>query len=258
MPPETARIMAHATGGHQTFVHRAACRAIRTSNPQMSMLIPHSAPNVHHFAVPHWLVHLGIPGLFLVAVIDASIIPLPLPGSTDLFLLWLVSHKGNPWLLVACAVVGSTVGGYTTWQIGKKGGQAALSRSVPARMLAHITGWVEHHPVLSVFLPAMLPPPIPLSPFVLASGALGVARNRFLAAFGAARLLRYALIAWIAVAYGRRVVGLWSTSLQKWSAPLLGVFLFLLVSGLCFGIWKLRNLHRSGAAAGPGLQPAAD
>ena len=199
-----------------------------------------AVPRAHHTLVPHWLIHLGPLGLFLVAVVDSSVIPLPIPGSTDLLLLWLVSHNGNPWLLAPTAIAGSMVGGYTTWRLGRKGGEAALQRWVSPRLLSRIVRWVEHHPVLSVFLPAVLPPPIPLSPFVLASGALGVTLKRFLAAFVAARTLRYLLIAWLAVAYGRRVVRLWSNELQKWSALLLWTFLVLFIAGVSFAVWKLR------------------
>jgi len=208
---------------------------------------PH-ALHAHTSAVPHWLSHLGAPGLFFVAVIDSSVIPLPLPGSTDLLLLWLVAHGGDPWLLALCAIAGSILGGYTTWQVGSKGGVAALRRYVPARALERVTGWVERHGVLAVFLPALLPPPIPLLPFLLASGALGVSRRRFLVVYGAARSLRYSLVAWLAAAYGRRVVRLWSGTLNTWSTPLLCVFVGLLVAGVCFGIWKIRGWRKSEAA----------
>ncbi len=57
------------------------------------------APGIHSALVPQWLTHLGALGLFFVAVIDSSVIPLPLPGSTDLLLLFMVAHSGNPWLL---------------------------------------------------------------------------------------------------------------------------------------------------------------
>ena len=115
---------------------------------------------------------------------------------------------------------------------------------VPAYLLTRIVVWVEHHPILAVFLPAVLPPPIPLSPFVLASGALGVSRNRFLAVFGMARCLRYSFIAWLGAVYGRHMVRVWSGTLQRWSTPLLCVFVCLLVTGIGFGIWKARGLRK--------------
>jgi membrane protein YqaA with SNARE-associated domain len=201
-------------------------------------------PAAHHRLLPSWAVHFGVAGLFLASVLDASIIPLPIPGTTDLLLLWLVSHNGNPWLLALSAIAGSLIGGYTSWNIGKKGGQAALERWVPARILKRIVGWVERHPVLAVFLPAILPPPIPLSPFLLASGALGVTRKSFMLAFASARTLRYSFVAWLAVVYGRHIVRLWAGTLQKWSTPLLWVFAAAVVSGVCLGIVKLRT-HRS-------------
>jgi membrane protein YqaA with SNARE-associated domain len=201
-------------------------------------------PPTSHPLMPHWLTHLGALGLFSVAVFDSSVIPLTLPGSTDLLLLWLVANSGDSWLLVLSATSGSLLGGYTTWNIGRRGGEAALRHYVPARFLKRIVVWVEHHPILTVFLPALLPPPIPLLPFALASGALGVSRNRFLAVYGAARTIRYSLIAWLGVIYGRHLVRLFSGTLQRWSAPLLWIFGGLLVGSLCFGVWKVRSLRK--------------
>ena len=198
--------------------------------------------------MPHWLTHLGLFGLFFVAIIDSSPIPLPIPGSTDLLLLWLVAHSGNPWLLAPCAIVGSIIGGYTTWQIGRRGGEAALQHYVPARHLQRVVRWVQGHSILAVFIPALLPPPIPLLPFALASGALGVSRGRFLIVFGAARSLRYCFVAWLGVTYGRNIVHLYSGGLQKWSTPLLSVFVGLMLAGACFGIWKIRGLRKVDAA----------
>jgi len=223
----------------------------------MQKTAPLVVPHAHPSLMPHWLTHLGALGLFSVAIVDSSIVPLPLPGSTDLLLLWLVAHNGDPWLLAPCAIAGSILGGYTTWRIGRGGGEAALRQYVPARLLKPVVAWVKHHPVLAVFLPAMLPPPIPLLPFALASGALGVSRRRFLVVFGAARSLRYSFIAWLAVAYGRRIVSLWSGSLQKWSTPLLCVFVCLLTAGISFGVRKIQGLRKIDAAKKLAMHGAA-
>lgn len=167
--------------------------------------------------------------------------PLPVPGTTDLFLLWLVAHRGSPWLLASIAIAGSLAGGFTTWNLGKKGGEAALEKWVSKRILKKIVGWVEGHPVLAVFVPAILPPPIPLSPFLVAAGALGVKRRSFLISFAAARTLRYAVVAWVAVIYGRAVVRLWAGTLEKWQTPIEWAFGILVVAGIGLGVWKLRS-----------------
>ena len=197
--------------------------------------------------LPHWLIHLGALGLFAVSLVDASVIPLPLPGSTDLLLLFLTAHRGNPWLLAAAALVGSIVGGYLTWSTGKKGGEAALHRYVSERRIRKISRWVERHSILAVFLPAMLPPPIPLMPFLLSAGALGVPRNRFLLAFSVGRGVRYGLIAWLGVTYGRGVVRMWSRYVAGWSGPVLWTLLAITLAGAGYGVWKLRRLRRSEA-----------
>jgi membrane protein YqaA with SNARE-associated domain len=199
-------------------------------------------------SMPLWLTQLGALGLFPVAIVDSSVFPVTLPGSADLLLLWLAANGGNPWLLALSAIAGSILGGYSTWTLGKHGGEGALRNYVPARLLKRIVVWIGRHPVLSVFLPAVLPPPIPLSPFVLASGALGVARSRFLLAYGAGRTLRYSLIAWLGAVYGRQVVHLWSGTLQRWSPPLLAACLALLAGSIAFGIWKISLLRKSEAA----------
>jgi membrane protein YqaA with SNARE-associated domain len=206
------------------------------------------SPSSHPSLVPRWLTHMGAFGLFSVAVVDSSVIPLPIPGSTDLLLLWLVAHRGDPWLLAPCAIAGSILGGYTTWAIGRKGGEKALQHYVPARLLRRVVAWVKHHSVLAVFIPALLPPPIPLLPFALASGALGVSRRRFLAIFGVARGLRYSFVAWLGVTFGRGIVRVWSGTLQKWSTLLLCTFVILMIAGLCFGIWKISRLRKIDAA----------
>jgi membrane protein YqaA with SNARE-associated domain len=206
----------------------------------------------------HWLVGLGLPGLFGVAIVDSSPIPLPLPGSTDLLLLWLASHGGKPWELVLCAIAGALLGGSLGWRIGRKGGEGALKSHVPARMLDPVHRWAKGNPVLAVFLPALLPPPVPLSPFVFAAGALGVPQKRFLISFGTARAIRYSLVAWLGATYGRRVMRVWSHALDKWSVLLLAAFLGLMAAGIVFAIVKARREPKASASNHKARESAAD
>lgn len=209
----------------------------------MSYLQNAVQPHAHRHAlpIPRWLVHFGIFGVFVVSAIDASVIPLPVPGSTDLLLLLLAAHHSSPWLLVVSAVSGSVIGGYITWGAGKKGGETMLERYVPKRFLSSLCNWVKRHGVISVCVASLLPPPIPLLPFLLAAGALGVPRKLFLWSFTAARTVRYGLIAWLGATYGRHVLRLWSRYLAGWSNVILWIFIGVLVAGILFGIWKYRH-----------------
>src|ERR1700677_346476 len=90
-----------------------------------------------------WLMGFGTLGLFVVSTIDSSIIPLPLPGSTDLLLILLVAHRADPVLAAVAAISGSMLGGYLTWATGAKGGEAALQRYLPKRLSRRLSSWVE-------------------------------------------------------------------------------------------------------------------
>jgi membrane protein YqaA with SNARE-associated domain len=214
-----------------------------------------AAPHLHRhrLPIPHWLIHFGLVGVFVVSAIDASIIPLPLPGSTDLLVLLLATQHSAPWLLVIVAVGGSMIGGYLTWSAGKKGGEAMLQRFVPQRFLNPLCGWVKRRGAISVCMAAILPPPIPLLPFLLAAGALGVQRKQFLWSFAVARTVRYSLVVWLGATYGRHVLGLWSRYLAGWSDVIVWTFIGLLLAAILFGIWKYKHDQRAGSKAGSPL-----
>ena len=213
----------------------------------------------HRSPMLRWLLSLGGLGLFAVAIADSSVIPLPLPGSTDLLLLLLASHRRTTapmavWL-VSCALTGALVGGYFTWSAGRKGGEVTLERYVPKRFLGRIRSLVEKHGVWSVALATILPPPVPLTPFLLAAGALGMERNRFMISYGVARAVRYGLLAWVGVTYGRRFVQLWEKELKGWSTPILWTYASLVIAGIAYGLWKF---HRSRQSTQLAVSPAND
>lgn len=192
-----------------------------------------------------WLMHLGGVGLFALAVVDSSMVPIPLPGSTDLVLLLLTAFRStslkSPFVFGACAFAGSLIGGYLAWAAGKKGGEAALEKLGKGRFVKRVQGWVTRNGILSVWLAAVQPPPIPLMPFTLAAGALGLSLPRFMVAYSTGRAARYGLIAWLGYKYGRRVVVWWEKDLKGWTTPILSVYIALLVLASAYGFWKYRK-----------------
>jgi len=197
-----------------------------------------------------WLMHLGAVGIFALAVVDSSVIPIPLPGSTDLVLLLMTAFRsqsvGSPILFASCAFVGSVIGGYITWAAGKKGGEAALDRLGKGLFVRRVQGWVKRNGLLSVALASLLPPPVPLMPFLLTAGAMGLSRGRFLISYCSARAMRYGLVAWVGYKYGRVVINFWQNDLKGWSRPILVGYISLLVLGALYGVWKYRRGNRKG------------
>ena len=189
--------------------------------------------------------HLGGVGLFGLAFIDSSILPIPLPGSTDLVLLLLTAFRSSsaasPIEFALCALAGSMIGGYMAWGAGKKGGEAALSKLGKGRFVQRVQRWVKRNGLLSVWFAAIQPPPMPLMPFLVTAGALGLSQARFLIAYSAGRAMRYGAIAWLGYRYGRQVLVWWQRDLKGWTTPIVSVYIGVIIAGTLYAFWKYRR-----------------
>ncbi len=187
----------------------------------------------------------GLIGLTLISVVDSSFIPLPIPGVTDIMLVLYAANHTNPFLLVGLATAGSALGGYLSHAVGQAGGMPFLEKHVSPKLLGRITHWVEHHSIIAIALPAILPPPVPLSPFVLVAGAIHMSRRRFMVAFTSSRLLRHAIAVWLGIRYGTQVLGLWNHFSTRWAVTILIVFWAVTLIFTGIGIWKLVQTSKS-------------
>jgi membrane protein YqaA with SNARE-associated domain len=146
---------------------------------------------------------LGAPGLFIVAFLDSSI--LPLPGITDVLLIVLVTRKPDLMLLyVAATTLGSLGGCLVMHFIGKKGGDALVKRRFATAKIERAMASLQRHGVMAVLIPSLLPPPAPFKIFLLLAGAVGIPATRFAAAIAIARGARYLALGILAVRYGTR------------------------------------------------------
>jgi membrane protein YqaA with SNARE-associated domain len=198
----------------------------------------------HHNPIVHVFFQLGLAGLFLVSIVDSSFIPLPIPGVTDIMIVVYAAAHANPFLLVAIATIGSALGGLFSHAVGQAGGMAFLQKHVPDRILHRVTKWMESHAILSVSLPAILPPPMPLSPFVLAAGAVCMKRSKFMTAFTVSRCIRHAIAAWLGVRYGRQVLAIWRAFSAKWAVPVLITLWTVILVSTGIAIWRLYRTSR--------------
>jgi membrane protein YqaA with SNARE-associated domain len=204
----------------------------------------------HSNPLVHMLLSFGLIGVLLVSIVDSSFVPLPIPGITDIMIVVLAAKHANLFLLVGAATIGSALGGLFSHQVGQHGGMAFLEKHVPARAFKRICTWMESHAILSVALPAILPPPMPLSPFVLAAGALNMSRRTFMVTFTVSRLLRHAAAAAIGVYYGPHVVHLWNIFTRKYGVPILTTIWSVILISVGIAFWKLYKTSRAvGATA---------
>jgi membrane protein YqaA with SNARE-associated domain len=199
----------------------------------------------HHNPFLHFLLHFGMFGVLLVSIVDSSFVPLPIPGLTDIMIIVLAAQHENWFLLVLLATIGSALGGYFSHQVGHSGGMAFLEKRVPPRIFKRVTTWMEKHAILAVALPAILPPPMPLSPFVLAAGALNMSRNKFMATFTISRAIRHAVAAWLGIHYGRAVIRMWNGISAKYGTPILIVLWVGILVSCSYAFWKLYQTSRT-------------
>ena len=145
-------------------------------------------------------------GAFVLGALDSSLFVF-VPFGTDAVVVYLCAR--NPslfWFYPLLTTAGSVVGATGTYVVGVKIGDEGLSRFVPKRRLERLRTRVKEIGAFAMGLSAILPPPFPLTAFVLTSGALKVGLTRFLLVFAAARLIRFGMEGVLARRYGASVL----------------------------------------------------
>ena len=136
------------------------------------------------------LLAFGPVGVLALAVLDS--VGIPLPDGVDLLLV-LVSalNPSGAYLAAALAVIGSIAGNMGLFYVARRGGQASLERKTSSEKAAKFRRWFQRYGLLTVFIPMLLPLPLPTKIFVLFAGALGVRPVAFLLVVIVARIPRY-------------------------------------------------------------------
>ena len=152
-----------------------------------------------------WLFHLGGVGLIPLGLLDNSLIPLP--GIMDVATIVLSARQEQLWLYYALmATAGSVIGGFVTYRLARKGGKEALERRFSRRKVDKVCKIFGRWGFGAIAIPALLPPPMPMVPFLLAAGAMQYPARKFLAALTLGRISRYMILAYLAARYGRQII----------------------------------------------------
>ena len=191
----------------------------------------------------HWILRLGAIGFVPLGIADAS--PFPVPGSMDILLVVLSAHHKDLWPFYAlAATLGAVIGGYVTYRLARKGGRQALEKKTKPKMLKRVKRWFERSGFAAVAIPALLPPPIPMVPFLMAAGAAQYPLKKFLAALTMGRLARYLILGFLAARYG--------TQLASWLRELWNPvpITITVIAMIAIGLWlflRYRQQHQKEA-----------
>jgi membrane protein YqaA with SNARE-associated domain len=166
-------------------------------------------------------------GIVLMGVLDASMVFF-LPLGIDFVVILMAARQPELfWLHALLATLGSVIGAGGTFWIGKKVGEKGLTRFVRPRRLDRVKARVNRGAFVVAAL-ALIPPPFPFTPFVLAGGALGMNAWRFFTALAGVRLLRFGVESALASHYGSQILRWMQTPMFR---AVVGVFITLAVIG---------------------------
>jgi len=208
-----------------SLVHAAAHNAAH-AGARLAAFIAAAQNNTLAHRIWRWLRHLGAPGLIVLGLVDNS--PIPLTGSMDALTIVLAAHQRNLWPYYALmATAGAVLGGYLSYRVGRKGGEDALEGRVSRKRLRWVKRSFRRWGFSSIVVAVILPPPMPVVPFLLAAGATRYPASRFLAALTLGRVVRYGLLAYFSTIYGRQILELLSAHGYQLLAAYLALLVFL-------------------------------
>lgn len=162
--------------------------------------------SVVHFAtkwltrLSEYLITFGAFGLFAVALLDSTFVPLP--SSCDALMI-LLSTTYPRWMLLYAfmATAGSALGCLILYLISRRAGARALNRFSEIKQ-RRVKSWIERYDMFAVLAATLLPPPFPFKVFVVSAGVFRFSLVRFMLAIIVGRAFRFLLEGYFAVRYG--------------------------------------------------------
>lgn len=125
-------------------------------------------------------------------------------GGVDALLIAIAVNKpSQAYLAALCAMVGSLAGSLLLFSIARIGGEVLLSKQIASGQGKRLHAWFERYGLVTVFVPALSPLPLPMKIPVFCAGALEVRWAYFITVVLAARTIRYFALAYLGLRYGQ-------------------------------------------------------
>src|SRR5688572_19272231 len=118
-------------------------------------------------------------GLLLLSVLDSSVLFFAHLANDAVVVTLAARNPDRFWLYPLIATAGSVIGVASTFWVGHTVGEPGLERFIHPRRLAKVKQRVKNTGALALAAFALVPPPFPLTPLVLACGALDVDHRKF-------------------------------------------------------------------------------
>jgi membrane protein YqaA with SNARE-associated domain len=197
------------------------------------------SPSIRHLLA--FFLQFGFLGLLLLAVADDSFLFLPI-GSDLLTVILVARHHDQLPLYVLAAATGSTIGVFLLDLVCRKGGEEGLTRLVKPRLLDYLKRQMKKHAAVALVISCLAPPPFPFGASIAAASAFQYPRPRLLVLVFVARAVRFSLVGWSAIYFGRRILRIASSTEFLW---FMGGFIALCVIGSIISIIHWVRIGRS-------------
>jgi len=179
---------------------------------------------------------------------------LVLPFGNDLLLIALLTARkpGVIWIVyVAACAFGSMLGTLVDDLMTRKAGEKGLRRFVSPHRIEQLKARIEKHAGWVVFTATLLPPPFPYTPVIMTAAALQFSRKKLLLVAFAGRLLRFTIVALLALFFGKKLLVL--TRNSKVMESIVFVMLGIAVIGTTITIIKWFHRERRAENREPGI-----
>ncbi len=187
----------------------------------------------------NFLVAVGPWGLLVLAFLDST--GVPIPNALDAYLVFLsAKDPGRAYWYAAVAVAGSLIGNAALFLVARRGGRRFLQRAEQGRS-QRFRRWFNRFGLVTVFVPALMPIPMPLKMFVICAGALETRLLTFLMVILLARIGRYFGEAWLGVRLGLESTTFLRTHVGQFVLAAIALFVLLSLLIVSSERWRSRR-----------------
>lgn len=169
-----------------------------------------------------------------MGVMDSSF--LFLPFGNDLLVVALVARQHDAWpIYVLSAVCGSTLGVFFLDLAARKAGESGIKKIAGARRFESLKERFEKYGAWGIVVACVSPPPFPFTMVVAIMSAMSYPRLKLLTTVAIGRAVRFLILSFLAVRYGRHITRMMNSPAFKWTII---VFACLCLIGSFFSVMK--------------------
>jgi membrane protein YqaA with SNARE-associated domain len=204
----------------------------------------------------HIVFRLNYFGPFVMGVMDSSFLLLPLGNDLVVVSLVIRNHHGYPWYVLA-AVAGAVTGTFLLDLVARHIGETGVQHVAGQRRFEYLKKKIGQKGGYAVAVACLSPPPFPFTAVISTVSALSYSRKKLLIIVGFSRAIRFLILGWLAIRYGKWILRVANSAPFKWTML---IFVGVCVVGSVFSLlkWFRRGKQKEPDGAPPGeSSPAA-